>query len=834
MSSLAYGITGQLVINSVEFNTNDNFGSGEPLFLASPAYAITQDDIIRWNSYNSNFLESDPIFLASIAASITNTNLSQWDTAYGWGNHALVGYLTSETLFINSPAYNILNSNIENWNLAHSWGNHANAGYASIGYVDNSNATLKEYVDNNLSLKQNILNQNINIITGNITANQNGNVSQIVPIVSLYNKANASSMAGTGQSISFYQNYNINSQPVEVGNIQYSAFGNWTATSGTQTGDFKIRKRGAGVLANVLHADATTVRFPNAYSFAFGGTDSSSFPYASIHIRAAQTGSVPTYTQSMGGFLLNTSIITTESYRMYNDFVTSTGSTGSTGGGGFRFFTQPRSAGNPLLALTIDDNQTSTFNGNVNISGSLTVGGYMINPNAGVNMNGVNLDSLADVDIENPEENQVLQWNGNSWKNKTIAIDSCNCNFYVDNSNVNALETAYINGVALFKTNQYLAETDFPDSNNHNGNLYIFKANASNGGFTTTYGGVSLTTTNNPSLSTDHLGNAAYAEMNNTYMIYDSGNLAGAGMHTISATVKKNSWTAPETAQAIMSDYSGIDGSWSLEHNELGEIAFYMVNSNVKTKLASYPVTNLDTTLWHKIQHVFAPNNYSILYIDGLLTSATYHNFNPNHDPNNFQISGINGNNYLWEDYISEISLQRYIHNSGDISKIALRGSKQIASMSANGYPVFSKYNDDIVIVNSDETLQSSPDASTNYEVNPALRLPLRKGIWHVTFSGTDYFSLSSEGQGISQVFLSSLDSSINSLYRNTFYVNYAVMDTGYHQFNIDFGNIVVPSDTIFRIMSRWIIKAGTPSANNIGLSGTGAPLILRAVKINE
>lgn len=806
-SSLVYGITGQLILSNIEFNSNDNFGSGgEPLFLASPAYGIT------------------------------NNNIIDWYEAHSWGNHALAGYLTTEieSLFVDSPAYSILNSNISDWNVAFSWGNHASVGYASTSFVDNSNSALKEYFDNNWVLKQDILNENINIASGKITANQNGNVLQVVPIVSLYNKANAASMAGTGQSISFYQNYNVNSQPVEIGNIQYSTVGNWTSASGTQTGDLRIRKRGAGVLADVIHADGTTVRFPNAYAFAFGGTDSSSFPYASIHIRAAQTGSVPTYTQSMGGFLLNTAIITTESYRMYNDFVTSTGSTGSTGGGGFRFFTQPRSAGNPLLALTIDDNQASTFNGNVNISGSLTVGGYLVNPNAGVNMNGVNLSSLADVDITSPEENQVLQWNGNSWKNKTIAVDSCNCNFYVDSSNINSLEVSYINGIPIFKTNQYLSETDFPDSDNHNGNLYIFKANSSEGGFVTTYGGINLTTTNNPTVSIDHLGNESYINMNNTYMRYDSGNLAGSGMHSISATVKRDSWAAPVNTQAIISDWDDTDGSWSIEQNDLGEIAFYMLNNNIKTKLAAYPATNLDTTLWHKIQHVFAPNNFSMIYIDSLLVDAKYHNFNPNHDPNSFQISGINGNNSLWEDYISETSLQRYMQNSGDISKIALRGSTQIASIAENSYPIFSKYNDSIVVVNSDETLQSSPEASTNYEVNPALRIPLRKGIWHVTFSGTDYFSLSSEGQGISQVFLSSLDSSINSLYRNTFYVNYAVMDTGYHQFNIDFGNIVVPSDTIFRIMSRWVVKAGTPSANNIGLSGSGAPLILRAVKINE
>ena len=29
--------------------------------------------------------------------SITTNNASNWDTAYGWGDHSIVGYLTSET-----------------------------------------------------------------------------------------------------------------------------------------------------------------------------------------------------------------------------------------------------------------------------------------------------------------------------------------------------------------------------------------------------------------------------------------------------------------------------------------------------------------------------------------------------------------------------------------------------------------------------------------------------------------------------------------------------------------------------------------------------------------
>ena len=41
--------------------------------------------------------ETDPIFQASPAAGITPSQISNWDTAYGWGDHSLAGYLTSYT-----------------------------------------------------------------------------------------------------------------------------------------------------------------------------------------------------------------------------------------------------------------------------------------------------------------------------------------------------------------------------------------------------------------------------------------------------------------------------------------------------------------------------------------------------------------------------------------------------------------------------------------------------------------------------------------------------------------------------------------------------------------
>ena len=59
-------------------------------------------------------------------------NSTNWNTAFGWGNHTLAGYLTSFTETdptVSSHVKAITTTNISNWNTAYTWGNHALAGY---------------------------------------------------------------------------------------------------------------------------------------------------------------------------------------------------------------------------------------------------------------------------------------------------------------------------------------------------------------------------------------------------------------------------------------------------------------------------------------------------------------------------------------------------------------------------------------------------------------------------------------------------------------------------------------------------------------------------------
>ena len=141
----------------------------DPIFTASPASGISEDDITNWNTaygwgdhasagywiddplsrsnwdtaynwgdhstegYLTSFSETDPIFTMSPASGISGDDITNWNTAYGWGDHSTEGYLTSfvetDPVFTASPAFGILTSEIDNWNIAYGWGDHSAQGY---------------------------------------------------------------------------------------------------------------------------------------------------------------------------------------------------------------------------------------------------------------------------------------------------------------------------------------------------------------------------------------------------------------------------------------------------------------------------------------------------------------------------------------------------------------------------------------------------------------------------------------------------------------------------------------------------------------------------------
>ena len=82
-------------ISDTSFNT-----SGETKKVSYSVFKATIQQEI-----DTEFVEEDPVFAASVAGSITTTDTAQWNAAYGWGNHAVQGYLQS----FSGQSINVLN-----------------------------------------------------------------------------------------------------------------------------------------------------------------------------------------------------------------------------------------------------------------------------------------------------------------------------------------------------------------------------------------------------------------------------------------------------------------------------------------------------------------------------------------------------------------------------------------------------------------------------------------------------------------------------------------------------------------------------------------------------
>jgi len=387
----------------------------DPIYTSSNANRILLSNINNWdyafgwgNHANDNYLkfETDPLYTNSNAYKINNGNINDWNEAYG-----------KEHVHGNKGALDTLsNTNFSDWDskqsaLGYTPENTANKNSnSSLGTSDlffpTQNA-VKSYVDSGLSLKQPnitlgtltgtanqvnlagsgtnvLLNTNValslpqdialnsNVSFASALLNQNGTPTAIVPILKLYNSANAGTMAGTGESIVYYQTPFNNNAAVEMGELQFSTIGTWTGAGGTQTTDFKIRKMGAGTLANVMHSDATTIRFPNVYLMSLGGTDSGSFPYASMHLYNASKANAAAYVNATpAGALINSYYATAEAYTRYADIVSlgSSSTNENFAGGIVRLIVQPRITGaDGYVLLTADYNKVVTINGLLDVN----------------------------------------------------------------------------------------------------------------------------------------------------------------------------------------------------------------------------------------------------------------------------------------------------------------------------------------------------------------------------------------------------------------------------------------------------------------------------------
>ena len=118
----------------------------DPIFQASPAFGISNENIVEWDTAvgwgdhsvegylteeSANNLGYDKYGKSVWALDETIAKIPNWDEAYSWGDHDEVGYLVKEEdpVFLASPAGKIVDADIANWNEAHGWGDHGTEGY---------------------------------------------------------------------------------------------------------------------------------------------------------------------------------------------------------------------------------------------------------------------------------------------------------------------------------------------------------------------------------------------------------------------------------------------------------------------------------------------------------------------------------------------------------------------------------------------------------------------------------------------------------------------------------------------------------------------------------
>ena len=145
-ASLSYnGLNGEFTYTPPDLSAYlTSYSESDPIFLASPAYQITNQNRTDWSTayswgnhanagYLTSYTETDPVFTASVAFGITAQQVTNWNNAYGWGNHAAAGYLTSYTetdpIFQASAAAGVTTQLVSNWNTAYTWGDHSQVGY---------------------------------------------------------------------------------------------------------------------------------------------------------------------------------------------------------------------------------------------------------------------------------------------------------------------------------------------------------------------------------------------------------------------------------------------------------------------------------------------------------------------------------------------------------------------------------------------------------------------------------------------------------------------------------------------------------------------------------
>ena len=131
-------VAGDAFVNEVEGKPNAVWIGLDANKVIPVDALIVLDESGDWHELSSS--EIDPIFQASPAGTINENDISKWNEAWDWGNHSTFNYLTYQSAL--AYGFNDYNNSIWSdpatqaqvplWNDAYSWGDHSTKGYITV------------------------------------------------------------------------------------------------------------------------------------------------------------------------------------------------------------------------------------------------------------------------------------------------------------------------------------------------------------------------------------------------------------------------------------------------------------------------------------------------------------------------------------------------------------------------------------------------------------------------------------------------------------------------------------------------------------------------------
>jgi hypothetical protein len=225
-----------------------------------------------------------------------------------------------------------------------------------------------------------------------------------------------------------------------------------------------------------------------------------------------------------------------------------------------------------------------------------------------------------------------------------------------------------LNGLEIYKSNLYLASTDFPNITT----LYHWRAGAS--GFTTVYGSKDLTEGGTLSAANDHLANSVDCDTTAGYGYSSDAVFDMTGDFSLGCWVYLANW-ADNTLRYFMTKRSA--NGWIFYKTDVNTINFFRYGGATDV---SFNCSSLSSG-FHHLAFTRDSGTSSSLYIDGSLVSRTT-SASTITDDGDLEIGSVGGGSGLLAGRITEITVHNgTIWSSEEVKKIYARGSRLLAAI---------------------------------------------------------------------------------------------------------------------------------------------------------